>query len=158
MDQGDQFNKILKPRDITGVFSYSNAKMGANFQELQKVAESLQIAQSLLQQSIQNDPSNIELHKALRDSCIQRFEFCVELSWKISIKMLGLDTKAPNPAIREMAQNKLIDDTQIWFDFVLARNKTSHSYDEDIAKQVYAEVHRLIPELQKLISNLAKLQ
>lgn len=132
--------------------------MSITFQELQKAAESLQIAQNLLQQSIAHDPSNIELHKALRDSCIQRFEFCVELSWKISIKMLGLDTKAPNPAIREMAQNHLIDDTQIWFDFLLARNKTSHSYDEDVAKQVYAEVHRLIPEMQKLLTNLAKLK
>jgi hypothetical protein len=50
------------------------------------------------------------LHRALRDSCIQRFEFCVELAWNTSIKSLGLDTRAPNPAARGMAQNVLIDD------------------------------------------------
>lgn len=126
--------------------------------ELQKAANALKIAQNLLQRSHQDDPQNIELHKALRDSCIQRFEFCVELSWKISIKVLGLDTKAPNPAIREMAQNKLIDDPQIWFEFLLARNKTSHSYDEDVAKEVYREVERLIPELDKLLARLVSLK
>lgn len=132
--------------------------MSATFQELQKASDSLKIAQGLLQRSLQDDPQNVELHKALRDSCIQRFEFCVELSWKISVKMLGLDTKAPNPAFREMAQNNLIQDPQIWFEFLLARNKTSHSYDEDVAREVYKEVARLIPELDKLLLKLAQLK
>jgi hypothetical protein len=59
---------------------------------------------NLLKKSIVIEPENIELHKALRDSCIQRFEFCIELSWKTSIKILGLQTRAPKPAIREMAK------------------------------------------------------
>lgn len=67
----------------------------------------LEKAKVSLETSIQNDSANTEMHKALRDACIQRFEFCVELAWKVSIKSLGLDTKAPNPAIRDMAQNKL---------------------------------------------------
>ncbi|WP_374078242.1 HI0074 family nucleotidyltransferase substrate-binding subunit [Bdellovibrio bacteriovorus] len=132
--------------------------MSATLHELKKASDSLQIAQRLLRDANQNDPNNIDLHKALRDSCIQRFEFCVELSWKISIKLLGLDTKAPNPAIRDMAQNNLIDDPQIWFEFLLARNKTSHTYDEDVAKEVYREVERLIPELEKLLEKLAQLK
>jgi nucleotidyltransferase substrate binding protein (TIGR01987 family) len=132
--------------------------MSASLNELFKAADALKIAQNLLQQSCQNDPQNIEMHKALRDSCIQRFEFCVELSWKISIRVLGLDTKAPNPAIREMAQNKLIDDPQIWFEFLLARNKTSHTYDDDVAKEVYREVERLIPELDRLLIRLASIK
>lgn len=132
--------------------------MSTTLNELKKASNSLQIALSLLQNSMRSEPNNIELHKALRDSCIQRFEFCIELSWKVSIKLLGLDTKAPNPAIREMAQNKLIDDTQIWFGFLIARNKTSHSYDEEIAQEVYREVEKLGPELDKLIGRLALLK
>ena len=132
--------------------------MSASIKELEKAAHSLKIAQNLLQQSLKNEIQNIELHKALRDSCIQRFEFCVELSWKVSMKLLGLQTQAPNPAIRDMARSNLIDDTQIWFEFLLARNKTSHSYDEDIAKEVYREVARLVPELDKLLERLAKLK
>ncbi|NUM89378.1 MAG: nucleotidyltransferase substrate binding protein [Bdellovibrionales bacterium] len=130
--------------------------MSATLQELVKASESLKVARNLLRRAAQDSPQDLELHRALRDSCIQRFEFCVELSWKTSVKLLGLETKAPNPAIREMAQNGLIDDTQIWFGFLLARNKTSHTYNEEVAEEVYAEVERLIPELDGLLARLAK--
>ena len=131
--------------------------MSANLQELIKASDSLKTAQSLLKTALIENPQNIELHKALRDSCIQRFEFCIELSWKISIKLLGLDKKAPNPAIREMAQNNLIDDPKLWFDFLVARNKKSHTYDEEIANEVFKEAEKLVPELDKLLSRLEKL-
>lgn len=132
--------------------------MSTTIDELKKASESLKISRDLLQKSLAVEPGHVELHKALRDACIQRFEFCIELAWKTSIKILGLQTKAPNPAIRDMAQNKLIDDTQIWFDFLLARNKTSHTYAEEVAKAVYNEVERLIPELDELLNRLKKIK
>ncbi len=132
--------------------------MAVTIEELEKATKSLEISILLLRDAIQKQNANLELHKALRDACIQRFEFCVELAWKTSIKLLGLEVKAPNPAIRDMAQNKLIDDPQVWFDFMVARNKTSHTYDEDIAKVVYLEVERILPELNKLIGRLRKLK
>jgi nucleotidyltransferase substrate binding protein (TIGR01987 family) len=131
--------------------------MSATLNELQKAFESLKTSKKLLQEAFTTDSAHIELHRALRDSCIKRFEFCVELSWKISVKMLGLTTQAPNPAIREMAQNGLIDEPQMWFNFLIARNKTSHSYDEDIAKEVYREIEKFIGEQEKLIKNLQNL-
>lgn len=132
--------------------------MSTTIEELSKASTSLKTSRDLLKKSLKDDSKNIELHKALRDACIQRFEFCIELAWKVSIKVLGLETKAPNPAIRDMAQNGLIDDTQLWFDFLLARNKTSHTYAEEVAKAVYTEVEKLIPELDKLLLNLQKLK
>lgn len=130
--------------------------MSTTIDALLKAASTLRIAKELLQRSIEIDPTNIELHKALRDACIQRFEFCVELAWKVSLKVLGLEVSAPNPAIRDMARNGLIDDPQIWFDFLLARNKTSHTYQEEVAVAVFKEVERLIPELNTLITRLQK--
>ena len=132
--------------------------MSTTVEELEKAKASLEVAVQLLRDSLVQQHQNSDLHKALRDACIQRFEFCIELAWKVSIKLLGLETKAPNPAIREMAQNKLIDDTQVWFNFLNARNKTSHSYDENVAKAVYAEVEKFLPELEKLISQLRKMK
>lgn len=131
---------------------------GFSLSQLVKATESLKTAQQLLSKFIVESPQDIELHKALRDSCIQRLEFCVELSWKTSIKILGLNTKSPNVAIRDMAQNAIIDDPQIWFDFLIARNRTSHTYAEDVAKQVFEEVARLVPELDKLIQKLEAFQ
>lgn len=128
--------------------------MSVVLDELIKATESLKISHQLLNQSLKKDPKNTELHKALRDSCIQRFEYCVELAWKTSMKVLGLDTKAPNPAVREMAQNKLIEDPELWLNFVIARNKTSHAYEEEMAQLVYQEVERILPELSQLILQL----
>ena len=125
--------------------------------ELIKASQSLAIAQELLLNAINHEPKNIELHKALRDSCIQRFEFCIELAWKISIKILGLNTKSPSIAIRDMSQNNLIESPELWFEFLLARNKTSHTYNEDVAKQVYSETVKLVPELRLLIAKLEKI-
>ncbi len=127
--------------------------MSTTIEQLSKANTSLKTSRDLLKKALKDDSNNIELHKALRDACIQRFEFCIELAWKVSIKNLGLETKAPNPAIRDMAQNKLIDDIQLWFGFLLARNKTSHTYAEEVAKAVYIEVEKLIPELDKLLVN-----
>ena len=56
-----------------------------------------------------------------------------------------------------MAQNNLISNPELWFEFLLARNKTSHTYNEDVAKQVYLETVKLTPELNILISELEKI-
>jgi nucleotidyltransferase substrate binding protein (TIGR01987 family) len=132
--------------------------MSVSVEELEKAKNSLKVAIQLHSESIKLNPHYIELHKTLRDGCIQRFEFCIELAWKVSMKCLGLQTKAPNPAIREMAQNNLIKSPELWFEFLLARNKTSHSYDDDIAKAVYIEVEKLVPELELLLSELKKIK
>lgn len=85
--------------------------MSTKLEELIKATESLKISRHLLKTSLEKDSNNVELHKALRDSCIQRFEFCVELAWKTAVKALGLQIKAPNPAIRDMAQTHQYLDT-----------------------------------------------
>ncbi|HAG92054.1 MAG TPA: hypothetical protein DCL41_09290 [Bdellovibrionales bacterium] len=46
--------------------------------------------------------------KIARDACIQRFKYCIELSWKTSMKMLGSQTRFAKPAIREMARSDLL--------------------------------------------------
>lgn len=95
-------------------------------------------------------------YKIFRDASIQRFEFCVELSWKVSKKILGSSSTTAKPVIREMAQNNLIDDPQLWFEFIEALNKSSHSYDEEIAKQVLDVVFKFAPEAKSLLLKLSQ--
>ncbi len=97
------------------------------------------------------------VQKALRDACLQRFEYCVELAWKTSMKALGSQTQAAKPAIREMARNNLIVNPEIWLSFIDSRNETSHAYDEDIAKKVFLNIQKFIPEVQMLINNLQRI-
>lgn len=92
--------------------------------------------------------------KIARDASIQRFEFCIELAWKTSAKVLGSSSTTARPVIREMAQNGLISDPQVWFDFIEARNKSSYTYRESLAQEVFAAAQSFLNEGQKLLSVL----
>ncbi len=93
-------------------------------------------------------------YKINRDACIQRFEFCVELAWKSAIKSLGLTISAPKPAFREMARAGLIQNFDNWLGFLEARNKSSHTYDENVAKEVLAVLKDFLSEGRNLLKKL----
>jgi nucleotidyltransferase substrate binding protein (TIGR01987 family) len=118
--------------------------------ELTKAVSSLEEALTLFANAA---PDSIE-KKAFRDACIQRFEFSVELAWKVSVKVMGANTTAAKIAVREMARNNLIPDPQVWFDFIEARNETSHSYDENVAKKILEVAKKFPPEAHKLLIEL----
>lgn len=123
--------------------------------ELKKAIDSLRTSIYLLKNSLSSS-DNIEEQKAFRDACIQRFEYCIEFSWKTSMKILGSTTAAAKPAVREMARNNLINNPEVWLSFIDSRNETSHAYDEDVAKKVYAQIENFLPEAEKLLSTLDK--
>jgi nucleotidyltransferase substrate binding protein (TIGR01987 family) len=122
--------------------------------ELKKAIESLKTSLELYNNSL-NEP-NEDARLAFRDACIQRFEYCIELSWKTSMKVLGSATAAAKPAVREMARNNLILDAELWLKFIEARNNSSHSYDEEVAKKVFIEIELFFPEVNKLLTVLEK--
>ncbi len=122
--------------------------------ELSKAVKSLEEALALTKESRLQD---VEVQKALRDACLQRFEYSIELCWKTSMKILGSSTQAAKPAIREMARNNLIADPELWLSFIDSRNETSHAYDEDIAAKVFQNVQKFLPEALALIQNLGKI-
>ncbi len=95
-----------------------------------------------------------QLKDMLRDSVIQRFEFCIELAYKVSLKTLGIPAQAPKPALREMLRSGLIDNLDLWFDFIEARNKSSHTYDEAIANEVMTWIEKFEPEFGILIQRI----
>jgi len=87
----------------------------------------------------------------IRDSVIQRFEFTVELAWKVARKIYGFSDVSPKMVIREMAQQGLIDDPAIWFDLIEKRNLSSHTYKENIAEIVFKAAQEAIPIFQQLL-------
>jgi nucleotidyltransferase substrate binding protein (TIGR01987 family) len=128
--------------------------LGISKEELKKANESLLESFLLMSESHLQD---LAVQKALRDACLQRFEYCVELAWKTSMKTLGSQTQAAKPAVREMARSNLINNPELWLTFIDSRNETSHAYDEDIAKKVFINIQKFIPEIQILINNLQKI-
>ncbi|SHF37699.1 nucleotidyltransferase substrate binding protein [Desulforamulus putei] len=95
----------------------------------------------------------------IRDATIQRFEYCFELSWKLlkkALKIDGIDVNSPRQTIRAAFETGYIDDIDIWFEMLEDRNMTSHTYDPDIANQVYESANRLPEEIRKVLKILAK--
>jgi nucleotidyltransferase substrate binding protein (TIGR01987 family) len=92
----------------------------------------------------------------VRDAAIQRFEFCIELAWKTSRKIMGTQSTAPKQVVREMVQNGLIHDLQTWFEALEKSNQTSHTYNEDLANEVFCFIQGFCTQFRQLLSNLRK--
>ena len=77
------------------------------------------------------------------DACIQRFEFCIELTWKTLKKSLaieGIEANTPRECIQQAYSIHWINDESEWLSMLKDRNLTSHTYKEDLALEIY---HRL---------------
>jgi len=124
--------------------------VGVTLVELSKAIDSLEEVLSLFKKSAIGSAES----KAFRDSSIQRFEYCIELSWKTSIKLMGSTTTSSKMAVREMARNNLLQNPELWLEFIDARNNTSHSYDEEIAAKVFVKINEFLPEAKQLFLKL----
>ena len=106
----------------------------------------------------QKDPKDEEV----RDAVIQRFEYTFELAWKMLRRKLKTDFPSSSEIdaldykdlIREGAKNGFIKDPQAWFEYRIARNKTSHNYQESVAKEVYNAAIKFHSDVAFLLSTL----
>ena len=90
----------------------------------------------ILQRPLDADRANI-------DASIQRFEFCIELFWKALKRLLfdlGQEATYPKEILREAYQGHLIDDELQWLAMLADRNQTSHTYNEELADQIYEKI------------------
>ena len=93
----------------------------------------------------------------IRDACIQRFEFCFELAWKSTCavaRSYGQECQSPRMAFALALRNGWIADEAGWLDMLEARNKTSHTYKERMAREVFAELPRFAKYLDLLQQTL----
>lgn len=61
-----------------------------------------------------------------RDGIIQRFEYCLEISWGSARKILeyqGFQVDTPRNVIRELAKIGWINNPEDWFEFLDAKKK-----------------------------------
>jgi nucleotidyltransferase substrate binding protein (TIGR01987 family) len=89
----------------------------------------------------------------IRDAAIQRFEFCFELSWKsiqCAARLEGQDCSSPRTAFSLAWKNGWVSGEAAWLDMLDDRNKTSHTYREAIAREVFNNLVRYLPELRSL--------
>jgi nucleotidyltransferase substrate binding protein (TIGR01987 family) len=87
----------------------------------------------------------------LRDAAIQRFEFTIELFWKLLKKVLlheKVESTTPRDTLNKAYQYMLIHDEQIWLAMLDDRNNTSHAYKEEAAKVIFGHIKTYMPVFQ----------
>ena len=124
-----------------------------NLESLEKAIEQLK---SGLNQS-HADPDN----ELLRDGVIQRFEYTMDLSWKMIQRYLKHIAQVEDSAIRtkkdlfrEAGRLGLIANVEAWFGYYEARNETSHTYDPQIAESVFEQAELFLPDAVSLLEAL----
>ena len=102
-----------------------------------------------------------ELKETVRSGIIQNFEVAYELSWKMmkrwietNISAGSVDGVTRRELFRQAAENRLIDDVDLWMSFHAARNETSHTYDNETAEEVSDSAEHFVAAAQSLLTSL----
>jgi nucleotidyltransferase substrate binding protein (TIGR01987 family) len=81
------------------------------------------------------------------DSVVKRFEFTYELAWKLMKAYIeykgGEDVRFARDVFREAYANGLVKDGEGWLQMMKDRNLSSHTYDEEAARQIYERVKQI---------------
>lgn len=94
------------------------------------------------------------------DGIIQRFEFTFEQSWKVMKLYLedqGVldEALSPRSTIKVDFKHKIISNGGLWIEMMLDRNRTSHMYDETVAKSIVERIKKMyineFNDLEKLL-------
>ncbi|MCX6997903.1 MAG: nucleotidyltransferase substrate binding protein [Kiritimatiellaeota bacterium] len=100
----------------------------------------------------------------LRDAVIQRFEFTFELVWKalqLYLEHRGLECGSPRATLKNSFAEGLIatpDEADAWLQMLDDRNRTSHAYDEALARSIYQHIVRdYAPRLARMAAQLQAL-
>jgi nucleotidyltransferase substrate binding protein (TIGR01987 family) len=96
----------------------------------------------------------------VRDFAIQRFEFSLDLAWKSAKAYLedkkGITCSSPKDCFREAYRQGLIEYDDVWIKYVDMRNETVHTYKEEIADKIYAELPKALKDFMGLLKVISK--
>jgi nucleotidyltransferase substrate binding protein (TIGR01987 family) len=112
----------------------------SNFERALKSYErAIRFSKERLDDDISETEKNV-----IKAGVIQNFEFTYELCWKFMKRWLELnltpgllDGKSRKELFRHALENKLIRSFEDWVTYHELRNSTSHTYNEDIAEEIY---------------------
>jgi len=95
-----------------------------------------------LKQAVETYDDNAE--DIIKEGIIQRFEFTHELAWKVMKDFLEYEgyqnINGYRSATRQAFNIGLIDERQVWMNMIESRNRTVHTYHEDVLKMEYKNV------------------
>lgn len=90
-----------------------------------------------------------------RDGAIQRFEFTIDMAWKLVKSCLeekyGVVCQSPKECFREAYRQKMLAYDEFWLELVDMRNQTSHTYKEEVAKSVFERLPKAAEYMKILV-------
>ena len=120
--------------DIRWIQRFSNYKKA-----LSKLSEAIDYLKDF-----DSDETSSVLDEILKEGLIQRFEYTHELAWNVMKDFAeyqgNFDIKGSRDASREAFKMKLVLNGDVWMDMIANRNKSSHTYDEETAKEIFLRI------------------
>ncbi len=124
-----------------------NNKIKLTSEQLEKALKAFEI--------VLNAP--IDPDRFVIDAAIQRYEFAIELSWKLLKRILeneGTLTRSPKHVLQEAFSAKLIDDDALWIKMLDDCNMTSHTYNEDLPDEIFSHLKNYYTEMVSTLQRL----
>lgn len=125
----------------------------------EKGFESFDAGLALLRRALEAGPD--ALNRLETEGLIHRFEYCLELAWKITrdyLEQSGLliAPVTPREVLRQAAAAQVVEDGQVWIDMLNHRTLLAHSYDGVVFTEVVAALAtRYLPAMEQLHRFLA---
>lgn len=125
--------------------------------DLKLVLKQFQSAITRLEEALK---SPVDKNQIYLDASIQRFEFCYELCWKTLkrfLKVEGIDARTPREVFKESFKLGLLSEgDDLWSQMIKDRSITSHTYQEELAKEIYGRLSSYLKCYQNLAQELSK--
>lgn len=84
------------------------------------------------------------LNDIIKQGLIQSFEYTHELAWNVmkdyAIYQGNTAVGGSRDATREALQLHIISEGKVWMEMIVSRNKTSHTYNEDTANEIFTKI------------------
>lgn len=130
-------------RDIRWEQRFSNFRKA-----LKKLSEAVLYIKNEIDEKeveIQSDEDIKEvLGEIIKEGLIQRFEYTYEMAWNVmkdyALYQGNSELAGSRDAIRYAFSINLIKDGEMWMDMMKSRIKTSHTYNEETANEIYVKI------------------
>ena len=109
-----------------------------------------------LENIYKNEPGEDQVYI---DATIQRFEFTIELFWKFLqeyFRTKEVYIQYPKDVFKQAFTSHIIDDENSWLQMLKDRNLTSHTYDEELANQMFKRIQTYVPLMRSLVNRIKK--
>ena len=102
------------------------------------------LKQSVEYMQLQQQATDLVLNELVKEGLIQRFEYTHELAWNVMKDYAqyqgNTGVGGSRDATKEAFQLQLISNGHVWMDMIGSRNKTTHTYHEATANEIYSKI------------------